>query len=489
MYQDARTLCTTRQQLQKKEIKVSEVVQSCLDNIGKTEPLIRAMLRIREQEAMDMARELDRQGPDKDRPLWGIPMTIKDVICTRGIPTTCGSRILESFTPGYDATLVQRLKQAGAIILGKTNMDEFAMGSSTENSALQKTLNPWDLSRVPGGSSGGSAASMAAAQSLGSIGTDTGGSIRQPASFCGVVGMKPTYGRVSRYGLVAFGSSLDQAGPMTSCVQDSAAILNIISGHDHLDSTSSSTPVPDYLRALDKRKDLQNLRIGLPRQYWEEKMSPEVEAACKKVLETLLEAGAETVPVDLPHVQHGVAAYYIIAMAEASSNLARYDGVRYGYRDQKARELMDMYRRTRSRALGEEVQRRIMIGTYVLSAGYYDAYFKKAAQIRRLIHQDFIKSFESCDLLCSPVVPFTAFGLGENVDDPLQMYLTDIFTTSLNLAGLPGISIPAGTGKETGLPVGIQFMGPAFGEELLLQAAYILEQSLPPLPFPAALRE
>ena len=489
MYKDVRTLCSTRQLLQKKEIKASDVVQKCLENIRKTEPDIRAMLHIREEQAMNKAREMDRQGPDQDRPLWGIPITIKDVICTRDTPTTCGSRILDNFVPGYDATLVQRLKQAGAIILGKTNMDEFAMGSSTENSALQTTSNPWDLSRVPGGSSGGSAASMAAAQALGSIGTDTGGSIRQPASFCGVVGMKPTYGRVSRYGLVAFGSSLDQAGPMTLSVQDSAAVLNVISGHDPLDSTSSSAPVPDYLDALKKRKDLRGLRIGLPRQYWEEKMSPEVEAACQKALEAIREAGAVTVPTDLPHAEHGVAAYYIIAMAEASSNLARFDGVRYGYRDQEARELLDMYRRTRSRALGEEVQRRIMIGTYVLSAGYYDAYFKKAAQIRRLIHRDFMQAFEDCDLLCSPVVPSTAFRLGENVDDPLQMYLTDIFTTSLNLAGLPGISIPAGLGHETGLPVGIQFMGPAFGEELLLQAAGILEQSLPALPFPAALKE
>ena len=489
MYHDMRTLCTTRLLLQKKEIKVSEVVEECLDNIRQTEPDIRAMLHIREEQALEEAREMDRQGPDNEKPLWGVPMTIKDVICTRGTPTTCGSRILENFTPGYDATLVQRLRQAGAIILGKTNMDEFAMGSSTENSALQTTSNPWDLSRVPGGSSGGSAASMAAGQSLGSIGTDTGGSIRQPASFCGVVGMKPTYGRVSRYGLVAFGSSLDQAGPMTLSVPDSAAVLNVISGHDPLDSTSSNAPVPDYLDALEKRKDLHGLRIGLPRQYWEEKMSPEVDSACKKVLETIREAGARTVPVDLPHVQHGVASYYIIAMAEASSNLARFDGVRYGYRDQEARELLDMYRRTRSRALGEEVQRRIMIGTYVLSAGYYDAYYKKAAQIRRLIHRDFMQAFEDCDLLCSPVVPSTAFRLGENVDDPLQMYLTDIFTTSLNLAGLPGISIPAGLGHETGLPVGIQFMGPAFGEELLLQAAGILEQSLPALPFPAALKE
>ncbi len=486
MYKDLRTLCSTRKLLQEKEIKAFEVVQECLDNIKQTEPGIRAMLSIREEQALEQAREMDRQGPDRDRPLWGIPMTIKDVICTRDTPTTCGSRLLENFTPGYDAPLVQRLRQAGAIILGKTNMDEFAMGSSTENSALQTTRNPWDPSRVPGGSSGGSAASMAAAQSLGSIGTDTGGSIRQPASFCGVVGMKPTYGRVSRYGLVAFGSSLDQAGPMTSSVPDSAAILNVISGHDPLDSTSSTAPVPDYLSALEKRKDLRGLRIGLPRQFWEKKTSPEVDAACQKALEAVREAGAETVPADLPHAEHGGAAYYIIAMAEASSNMARYDGVRYGYRDPEALELMDMYRRTRSRALGEEVQRRIMIGTYVLSAGYYDAYFKKAAQVRRLIHQDFMRAFKDCDLLCSPVVPHTAFRLGDKVDDPLQMYLMDIFTASVNLAGLPGISIPAGTGDETGLPVGIQLMGPAFGDELLLQAANILEQSLPALPFPPA---
>ncbi len=487
MYKDTRTLIATRRLLQDGQVKVSEVIQECLNNICKTEPTLKALLNIQEEQAMEQAREMDRQGPDTNKPLWGIPMTIKDAICTRDMPTTCGSRILANFTPGYDATLVHRLKEAGAVILGKTNLDEFAMGSSTENSALQTTHNPWDLSRVPGGSSGGSAASMAALQSLGSIGTDTGGSIRQPASFCGVVGMKPTYGRVSRYGLVAFGSSLEQAGPITTCVPDCAALMSVISGHDLLDSTSSAAPVPDYLGALERRNDLKGLRIGLPAQYWEKKMSPEVYTACNHAMQTARDAGAETVTVDLPHAGHAVAAYYIIAMAEASSNLARYDGVRYGYRDMEATELLDMYRRTRSRALGEEVQRRIMIGTYVLSAGYYDAYFKKAAQVRRLIHQDFMRAFEDCDVICSPVVPFTAFSIGEKVDDPLQLYLMDIFTSSINLAGLPGISIPAGLGGGSGMPVGIQILGPAFSEELLLQSACVLEQALGPLPLPTAL--
>ena len=473
--------------LQTRQIKVAEVVEKCLSNIRETEPKIQALLNIQEEKAVDQAKAMDQEGPDPNRPLWGIPITIKDVICTRDIPTTCGSRMLENFTPFYQATLVQKLREAGAIILGKTNMDEFAMGSSTEYSALKQTRNPWDLSRVPGGSSGGSAASMAAGQALGSVGTDTGGSIRQPASFCGVTGMKPTYGRVSRYGLVAFGSSLDQAGPVTRDVADCAAMLNVIAGQDPLDSTSADQPVPDYLQALSQRSDLKGLRLGLPQQYWTQELSPEVNSVCRQALDKADQAGAEIVEIDLPHVRHAVATYYIIAMAEASSNLARFDGVRYGYRDPEAQQLLDIYHKSRSRALGEEVQRRIMIGTYVLSAGYYDAYFKKAAQVRRLITQDFARAFGQCDLICAPVVPFTALHLGENVDDPLQMYLLDIFTASLNLAGLPGVTLPAGLGEDTGMPVGIQLMGPEFSEDLVLQSAYILEKSLPSLPRPSAL--
>ncbi|MFP4324877.1 MAG: Asp-tRNA(Asn)/Glu-tRNA(Gln) amidotransferase subunit GatA, partial [Desulfonatronovibrio sp.] len=422
-----------------------------------------------------------------DQPLWGIPITIKDVICTKGLPTTCGSRILENYRPYYEATLVEKLKKAGAIIVGKNNMDEFAMGSSNENSAYKTTRNPWNLGHVPGGSSGGSAAGVASCQCFASIGTDTGGSIRQPASFCGTVGLKPTYGRVSRFGLVAFGSSLDQAGPITRTVADSALIMNIISGHDPRDSTSSSGPVPDFLEAIGRRRDLKDLRIGLPRQYWEEGISPETLECCQNAVTAARNAGAKIVDVEMPHAEFGIAAYYIIAMAEASSNLARYDGVRYGFRDKSCTDLLEMYRKTRSKALGEEVQRRIMIGTYVLSAGYYDAYYKKAAQIRRLLQQDYLRAFESCDLIMAPVTPSTAFKIGENIDDPLQMYLTDIFTTSLNLAGLPGLSIPAGLGKDSGLPVGIQLIAPAFKEELILQAGHILEASLPKLGTPAGL--
>ncbi len=483
------SICATRDLIQKKRIKVSEVLNNCLEIISRTEPKIGALLSVQEEQSRTLAMEMDRKGPDSEKPLWGIPLTIKDVICTKDAPTTCGSRILGNFTPCYDATLVSRLRRAGAIILGKTNMDEFAMGSSTENSAMQQTRNPWDLTRVPGGSSGGSAASTAAGQALGSIGTDTGGSIRQPASFCGVTGLKPTYGRVSRFGLVAFGSSLDQAGPIACNAADCAALLNVISGHDPLDSTSADLPVPDYAGSLALRNDLKGLKVGLPEQYWEGGMSPEVDSVCRAALEQIRSAGAETVQVQLPHSPHAVAAYYIIAMAEASSNLARYDGVRYGVRDDTARELPDMYCKTRSLALGEEVQRRIMIGTYVLSAGYYDAYYKKAAQVRRLIYHDFVQAFDACHLLCSPVVPFTAFHLGEKIEDPLQMYLMDIFTASLNLAGLPGMTIPAGLGRETGMPVGIQLMGPAFSEKLILQTAHVLEPYLPSLPRPAALNE
>ena len=366
-------------------------------------------------------------------------------------------------------------------------MDEFAMGSSTENSAYKNSRNPWNLECVPGGSSGGSAASVAAGQCFASVGTDTGGSIRQPAAFCGITGLKPTYGRVSRFGLVAFGSSLDQAGPMTRTVADSALIMNVISGHDPKDSTSASRPVPDFLSALEKRQDLKGMRIGLPTQYWMEGLSPESLESCRNAVDAARDAGAVIVDVEMPHARFGIAAYYIIAMAEASSNLARYDGVKYGVRDKSSADLQEMYRKTRSRALGEEVQRRIMIGTYVLSAGYYDAYYKKAAQIRRLIQQDYLRVFESCDLVCAPVTPSPAFKIGEIIDDPLQMYLTDIFTTSLNLAGMPGMTIPVGLGRDTGLPVGVQLIAPAFEEALILQAGQVMENALPGVGTPTGL--
>jgi aspartyl-tRNA(Asn)/glutamyl-tRNA(Gln) amidotransferase subunit A len=413
-----------------------------------------------------------------------VPVIIKDVLATVGMPTTCGSRILENFVPVYDADCVTRLKEAGAIILAKANMDEFAMGSSTENSAFKVTKNPWDTARVPGGSSGGSAASVSAGQCFASIGTDTGGSIRQPASFCGIVGLKPSYGRVSRRGLIAYGSSLDQAGPMTRTVADAAEILQVIAGHDPLDSTSVNVPVPDYLAALGRKESLKGLRLGMPEQYWGEGLSAEVDAACRNAVELATSLGAEIVPVSLPHTEYAIATYYILAMAEASSNLARFDGVRYGHRSSETRDLATMYTRSRCEGFGEEVMRRIMLGTYVLSAGYYDAYYRKAAQVRRLIRQDFLDALTKCDLLCGPACPTTAFAIGENTADPLQMYLTDIFTISLNLSGLPGLSLPVGQGKDTGMPVGLQLFAGNMDEAGLLAAAATLEAHLPKLPAP-----
>jgi aspartyl-tRNA(Asn)/glutamyl-tRNA(Gln) amidotransferase subunit A len=359
------------------------------------------------------------------------------------------------------------------------------MGSSTENSAFKQTKNPWNTAHVPGGSSGGSAASVAAGQCFGSIGTDTGGSIRQPASFCGIVGVKPTYGRVSRRGLVAYGSSLDQAGPMTRTVADAALMLQVIAGHDPEDSTSMNVPVPDYVAALGRFDSLRGLRLGLPEEYWGEGLSAEVDAACRAAVDLAVSLGAEVVPVSLPHTQFAIATYYILAMAEASSNLARFDGVRYGHRSSQAQDLATMYTRSRCEGFGEEVMRRIMLGTYVLSAGYYDAYYKKAAQVRRLIRQDFEQALTRCDLICGPACPTTAFAMGENTADPLQMYLTDIFTISLNLSGLPGMSLPVGLGRDTGLPVGLQLFGRGMDEERLLGAAAALERHLPALSAPA----
>lgn len=482
-----KSLLEISQDLKQRRVSVREVVQACFKRIDETEPKINALLSMDRESTLVQARKMDDLGPDPDKPLWGVPITIKDVICTRDFPTTCGSKYLENYRPCYEATLVERLKQAGAVILGKNNMDEFAMGSTTENSAFKSTRNPWDLERVPGGSSGGSAASVAAGQCFASIGTDTGGSIRQPASFCGITGFKPTYGRVSRFGLVAFGSSLDQAGPMARTTADCALIMNVISGHDPKDSTSAPRPVPDFQASIQDATDLKGLRIGLPRQYWEEGISPETSDCCSAAVNAARDAGAAIVDVEMPHAEYGVAAYYIIAMAEACSNLARYDGVKYGFRDKSCSDLLEMYRKSRSKALGEEVQRRIMVGTYVLSAGYYDAYYKKAAQIRRLIQQDYLRAFESCDLICSPVTPSAAFRVGEIIDDPLEMYLTDVFTASLNMAGMPGLSIPAGTGRDSNMPVGIQFMAKAFEEELLLRSGVVMEKVLPGLGAPRGL--
>jgi len=478
------SLTQIRDLLRTGEIKAQDATTACLERIAATEPALDALLHVAGEEAIAQARTMDAQGPDAARPLWGVPIIIKDVLTTIGMPTTCGSKILENFVPVYDAHCVTKLKEAGAIILGKANMDEFAMGSSTENSAYKLTKNPWNTARVPGGSSGGSAASVAAGQCFASIGTDTGGSIRQPASFCGIVGLKPSYGRVSRRGLIAYGSSLDQAGPMTRTVADAAEILQIIAGHDPLDSTSVNVPVPDYLAALGRKDSLKGLRLGMPEQYWGEGLSAEVDAACRSAIDLATSLGAEIVPVSLPHTEYAIATYYILAMAEASSNLARFDGVRYGHRSSETRDLATMYTRSRCEGFGEEVMRRIMLGTYVLSAGYYDAYYKKAAQVRRLIRQDFLNALTECDLLCGPACPTTAFAIGENTADPLQMYLTDIFTISLNLSGLPGLSLPVGLGKDSGMPVGLQLFAGNMDEARLLAAAATLEAHLPKLPAP-----
>jgi len=482
-----KTLSETAAMLQAGEITAEQAVQACLDRIEATEPSVKALISVQGEQALAKARELDGQGPDPAKPLWGVPMVLKDLLTTKGVTTTCASKFLENFVPFYDATVVEKLDAAGAICIAKANMDEFAMGSSTENSAYFKTANPWDLERVPGGSSGGSGATVAAGQCAAALGTDTGGSIRLPASFCGVTGLKPTYGRVSRYGMVAFGSSLDQIGPMARSVEDCARVLQVIAGHDPKDSTSVDCEVPDYLAGLD-RKDLSGLTIGLPEQYWpdpdkEGGLSPEVDQACRNAVAKMEELGAKTVPVQLGLTDYAIATYYIIAMAEASSNLSRFDGIRYGKRAENAEELIDLYTKSRTQGFGDEVQRRIIIGSYVLSAGYYDAYYGKAAKVRRLIRRNFDKAFESCDLIAGPVCPTTAFKSGEKAD-PLQMYLIDIFTISCNLAGLPGMSMPVGLGADTNMPIGLQLLGPSFSEDLMLSAANTLEKNLPPMPSP-----
>lgn len=463
--------------LQKKEIGAEEATRACLDRIAATEERVGALLHVDAEGALARARQLDAQGPDASQPLWGVPVTVKDALSTQGMPTTAGSRILEGYMPVYDAFAVQRLREAGAVILGKNNLDEFAMGSTTENSAYKTTHNPWDLQRVPGGSSGGSAASVSACQCFASLGSDTGGSIRQPASLCGCVGIKPTYGRVSRYGLLAYASSFDQVGPLARTVEDAAAVLQVIAGHDERDSTSSPVPVPDYHAAMTSQNDLSGLTLGMPREFFGHKGLDEgVAAACNKAVETAKELGAKVVEVSLPHTEYSIASYYILAAAEASSNLARYDGVRYGHRTANPKNLEDMYTSSRTEGFGPEVQRRILLGSYVLSAGYYDAYYRKAAQVRRLIRQDYLDALNACDMLLAPVSPVPAWQMGHMSDDPLQMYFMDIFTLSLNLAGLPGLSIPVG--KSGHLPVGIQLMGRAFDEGRLFLAGDKLTRAL-----------
>jgi aspartyl-tRNA(Asn)/glutamyl-tRNA(Gln) amidotransferase subunit A len=456
------------------EVTSVALTESVLARINEVEPKVQAYLALDQEGALRQADQADRQRKNNQcAPLCGIPVAIKDVLCTTSMPTTCGSKILENFVAPYNATAVAKLADAGSVLLGKLAMDEFAMGSTSENCAFQTPHNPWKLGYVAGGSSGGSAAAVAADECFASLGSDTGGSIRQPASLCGAVGMKPTYGRVSRYGLVAFASSLDQVGPITKDVQDCALMMNVVCGYDPLDSTSIKLAVPDFTAAL--QDGLKGVRIGLPREYFGEGLDPEVERAVRNGVAMLKEAGAEIVEVSLPHTEYCVAVYYLIAPAEASSNLARFDGVRYGYRDRSADSLIEMYNRSRSQGFGDEVKRRILIGTYALSSGYYDAFYKKASQARTLIKDDFAKAFASCDLMVSPVTPTPAWKIGDKADDPLAMYLSDILTLSANLAGIPGMSVPCGFSSQ-GLPIGMQLQAAHFNEEILLRAAYNLEQ-------------
>jgi aspartyl-tRNA(Asn)/glutamyl-tRNA(Gln) amidotransferase subunit A len=461
--------------LRKGQASSVELTQALLDRILDVDNRVRAYISLLPEEALAQAEAADRRrAAGDDTPVLGIPLAIKDVLCTQSIPTTCGSRILENFVPPFDATAIAKLRAAGAVFLGKTNTDEFAMGSSTEYSAFFATGNPWDLERVPGGSSGGSAAAMAAGEALGAFGTDTGGSIRQPAAMCGVVGLKPTYGRVSRYGLVAHGSSLDQIGPLTRSVEDAAILLGCIAGHDPLDSTSLDAPVPDYLNQMKSINGLQGMRIGVPNEYFAQGIEAGVEKAVRTALDVLADLGAELVQISLPHTEYSIPIYYLIATAEASSNLARYDGVRYGLRADTP-TMWQSYYDTRQAGFGPEVKRRIMLGTYALSAGYYDAYYLKAQQARTLLRQDFERAWEEVDLIACPTSPVVAFRIGQKIDDPLQMYLTDVFTVSLNLVGMCGISIPCGFSDE--MPVGMQFMGPALGESVILRAAYAYQQA------------
>jgi len=468
------TLDESREALNKGDITSADLTNDVLQRISNVEDKVRAYVTVNREDAIVKAKMADenlKKGIRRELP--GIPIAIKDNICTEGVRTTCSSRILESFIPPYESTVTDKLKESGYILIGKTNLDEFAMGSSTENSAFGLTRNPWDISRVPGGSSGGSAAAVAADMCIAALGSDTGGSIRQPAAFCGVVGLKPTYGRVSRYGLVAFASSLDQIGPITKTVKDSAIMLNIISGHDPNDSTSANLPVPDFTLVLGE--NIKGMKIGIPREFFAKGLDNQVEESANEAIKALESLGAVPVSISLPHTGYAVAVYYILATSEASSNLARYDGVKYGLRVE-GEDLLDMYMKTRESGFGAEVKRRIILGTYSLSSGYYDAYYRKAQQVRSLIKQDFEKAFEKVDVIVTPTTPTPAFKVGEKTDDPLQMYLADIFTISVNLSGVPGISIPCGFTAQN-LPLGLQIIGKHFDEEKILKIAYAYEQS------------
>ena len=458
------------------EAKPSEVCRDALDRIERDNDRLNAYVTINRESALKLAAAMDAdiQNSVKQRPLAGVPVAVKDNMCIAGVRTTCGSRILGDYVPPYTATVVKKLEEAGAIIIGKTNLDEFAMGSSTENSAFGPVRNPFNQELVSGGSSGGSAVAVAAGHAPIALGSDTGGSIRLPASFCGVIGLKPTYGRVSRYGLVAFASSLDQIGPFATNVSDAARALQVISGHDRRDSTSANKPVPDYLSALNG--DIKGLRVGVPPECFGEGLDPEVREKVEGGIRRLADRGAEVVAVSLPHTKYVIAVYYIIATAEASSNLARYDGVRYGFRAEEARTLSEMYRKTRDEGFGAEVKRRIMLGTFALSSGYYDAYYEKAQRVRSMLAGDFAEAFKKCDVIATPIAPTTAFKIGEKSNDPLAMYLSDIYTVTINLAGVPAISVPCGQ-SSAGLPIGMQLIGDHFDEARLLNVAYAYELS------------
>jgi aspartyl-tRNA(Asn)/glutamyl-tRNA(Gln) amidotransferase subunit A len=470
------TISKLAAKLSKREVSAREMTQACLDQIQRVDGEIHAFLSYDEKDALAQADAADKllSAGGTNRPLAGIPVAVKDVLAVKNQPLNCASKILGNFISPYDATVIEKLKAAGAIVFGRLNMDEFAMGSSTENSAFGVTRNPWDTSRIPGGSSGGSAAAVAAQECIASLGSDTGGSIRQPAALCGVVGLKPTYGRVSRYGLVAFASSLDQIGPFTKDVRDAATLLGVLSGVDPRDSTSVPQPVPDYAAALTG--DVRGLKIGLPKEYLVGGLDAEVKAAVDAAVKKFSELGAEIVEISLPHTDYAVAVYYIIATAEASANLARFDGIRYGTRVE-GNDPIELYAKTRGAGFGAEVKRRIILGTYVLSSGYHDAYYLHAQKVRTLIRNDFLKAFEKVDVIATPTTPTAAFQAGEKSGDPLQMYLSDIFTISCNLAGICGLSLPCGFTKNPKLPIGLQLLGRPFGEETLLRAAHAYERS------------
>jgi aspartyl-tRNA(Asn)/glutamyl-tRNA(Gln) amidotransferase subunit A len=471
------SIAEVTERLAKREASCREVIQACLDQIERIDDRVRAFISFNAQEALAQAEACDRAlaagETHASRPLLGTPIAVKDVIAVQGQPLNCGSKILGKFTSPYDATVIRKLRAAGAIVFGRLNMDEFAMGSSTENSAFQVTTNPWDPERVPGGSSGGSAAAVAAGECIAALGSDTGGSVRQPAAFCGCVGLKPSYGRVSRYGLVAYASSLDQIGCLTHTVRDSALVLQAIAGHDPADSTSVPQPVPNYPAGLTG--DLSGTKIGVPREYMRGGLDPEVKEAIEAAVKRLEKLGAEIVPISLPHTDYAIATYYIIATAEASANLARFDGIRYGLRVEGA-DPIELYARTRGAGFGPEVKRRIILGTYVLSSGYYDAYYLRAQKVRTMIRQDFLKAFEEVDAIVTPTSPTPACRIGEKTDDPLQMYLMDIFTISANLSGICGISVPCGFTRSPRLPIGLQLLGKPFGEATILRVADAYER-------------